>query len=183
LCDSDTLTQTVCCAASRGHCVRVLVDIGKHWFQNRQVDHLCAAESGELEPDDEDGLEGKVPREVVKHQTECNALGEIEEPKDDPVCKPLYVILVSGGLKRLEGKECWNSPSNEAGHGAGKGVNKVEKSEEKNAAKDGVRFGDLGALFKRVQNGIFRELLVELLDIVVGFVRCLYKDRVLLNFL
>jgi hypothetical protein len=111
-----------------------------------------------LEPDDEDRFEGKIPREVVKHQTERDALGEVEEPKDDPVCKPLNVILVSGGLERLEGQECWNCPSNEARHGAGKRVDKMEKSEEKNAAKYGVGFRNLGALFERIQNRIFHEL-------------------------
>lgn len=65
---------------------------------------------------------------------------------------------MSGGLKRLEGKERWNSPSNEAGHGAGQRVDKVEKSEKNDAAKNGIGLGDLSALFERIQNGIFREL-------------------------
>lgn len=65
---------------------------------------------------------------------------------------------MSGGLERLEGKERWNGPSNEAGHGAGERVEKVEKSEEENATKDGIGFGDLSALFKGRQNGILREL-------------------------
>jgi len=144
---------------------------------------LCAAESGQLEPDDEDRLEGKIPREVVKDNTKRDAFREVEKAKDDPVCEPLDVILVSGGLERLERKEGWNCPSNEGGYGTGEGVHEVEKKEEENAANDSVGFRDLSALFERVQNGIFRELLVELLNVVVGLVRCLYEDRVLLHFL
>jgi len=157
---TNTFAQAISCAA-RG-CNRVLVDIGEHGFQDRQVDDLCAAESGELEPDDEDCLESKIPWEVIKHQTECNAFREVEEAKDDPVCKPLDVILVSGGLDRLERKVCWNRPSNEGRHRASEGVHEVEKKEEEKTAKDGIGFRNLGALFKRIQNWIFRELLVEL---------------------
>jgi len=178
---TDTLAQTVSCAVRRCH--RILVDIGKHGFQDREVDNLGAAESRQLEPNDEDGLKGKIPREVVKHEAESNALGEVKEAKDNPVCEPLDVILVSGGLKRLKGKECWNCPSNEGGYGASERVHEVEESEEENGTEDCIRFGDLGTLFERVQNGIFRELLVELLDVVVCLVRCLYEDGVLLHFL
>lgn len=54
-----------------------------------------------MEPDDEDGLEGEVPGEVVQDYTEREALSEVEEPEDDPICEPLDIILVSGGLKAL----------------------------------------------------------------------------------
>jgi len=46
--------------------------VGKNGLDNIEVSHLGTTERGELEPDDEDGLEGKVPRNVV----EDNAKGE-----------------------------------------------------------------------------------------------------------
>lgn len=63
---------------------------------------LTYSESRELEPDDENSLEGEIPREVVQDYTKCKALGEVEEAKDNPICKPLNIILVSGGLERLK---------------------------------------------------------------------------------
>lgn len=111
-----------------------------------------------MEPDDEDGLEGEVPGEVVQDYTEREALSEVEEPEDDPICEPLDIILVSGGLEGFEREERGKSPANEVGHGASEGVDKVEKSEEDNTAKNEISFGHLCALFELVQDGVFREL-------------------------
>jgi hypothetical protein len=181
---SHTLTQTLSSAVGvGGDCTRVLGNVGENGFQDRQVYGLSAAEAGELEPDDEDGLEGEVPGEVVQNYTEQEALSEVEEPKYDPICEPLDVILVSGGLERLKREECRESPSNEVGHGASEGVDKVEKSEEDDTTKNKVCFGHLGALFKLVEDGVFRELLIKLVNVVAGLVRCLDVGRVFLDFL
>lgn len=52
----------------------------------------------ELEPEDEDTLEGKVPGDVIEDNTEADRLNEGEEAEDNPVREPLDVVLVSGGL-------------------------------------------------------------------------------------
>jgi len=43
---------------------------------------------GELEPEDKDGLEGKVPWEVVEDNSESKRLEIGQESKDDPVGEP-----------------------------------------------------------------------------------------------
>ena len=114
-----------------------------------------------MEPDDEDGLEGEVPREVVQNHPEHEALSEIKQAKDDPICEPLDIILVSGALEGFEREECGKSPANEVGYGASEGVDKVEKSEEEETTKSEISFRHLCPLFKLVQDGIFRELVVR----------------------
>jgi hypothetical protein len=57
-----------------------------------------------LEPDDEDGLEGEVPRDIVEDDTEGEGFEEVEETKDDPVGEPLYVIMRRGRFDGLEGE-------------------------------------------------------------------------------
>jgi len=57
------------------------------------IGDLSTSESGKLEPEDEKGLEGEVPREVVKKNSEGQGFEEVEETEDDPVSQPLNVIL------------------------------------------------------------------------------------------
>jgi len=63
---------------------------------------LGTAEDRKLEPKNEEGLEGEVPGEVVKDDTECKAFKEIEEAEDDPIGEPLYVVLRASRLECLE---------------------------------------------------------------------------------
>ena len=46
------------------------------------------AEGRELEPDDENGLEGEIPGEVVQHCAKGETLHKVEETKDDPISQP-----------------------------------------------------------------------------------------------
>lgn len=116
------------------------------------------AESGELEPKDESGLEGEVPREIVQNGAEGETLEEVEETENDPVRKPLNVILVARGLECLEGQVGRECPTNEVGNGGGKGVEEVEKGDKEDDANKGVRLGDLRALLKVDENRVLREL-------------------------
>ena len=46
-----------------------------------------------MEPDDKEGLEGEVPRDIIEDDTEGERFKEVEKAKDDPVGEPLYVIM------------------------------------------------------------------------------------------
>lgn len=116
-------------------------------------------EGWKLQPEDEHRLEGKVPWEVVKNHSECNALEEVEEPKNNPICEPLYVILVPGAFQRLEGEVARKGPSNEVRNRCGERVDKVEKGEEKNSAADEIGFWNLSSLLECVQHWVLCELL------------------------
>lgn len=111
-----------------------------------------------MEPDDEDCLEGKVPGDVVEHETKGETLGEVEETKDDPISEPLDVIVGGWGFDCLEGEIGGEGPSYKVGNGCGKGIECVEYEEEEDAAKDDVSLGDLGALLQDEEGGVLGEL-------------------------
>jgi hypothetical protein len=129
-----------------------------HGTKGKKRKRNTHAEGRELQPQDEDGLEGKIPGEVIEDGAESEALKEVEKAKDDPVGEPLDVILGRGRLDGFEGEIRGEGPADEIGDERGEGVDKVEKDEERGGANNGVRFGDLGALLERVEDRIFRQL-------------------------
>lgn len=116
------------------------------------------SESGELEPKDEDGLEGKVPWDVVEDDAEGHGFQEVEETENDPVGEPLNIILVTCGFKSFEREERREGPTDKVGDWCGKGVDAVEESEQCDSTENKVRLGHLGALLDVVQHGIFGQL-------------------------
>ena len=119
------------------------------------------AESRELEPEDEYGLESVIPGNIVEHQSQCDTLGESEEPKDDPVSQPLDIIIASGRLDSLDRKISRKQPSNEIGNGWGESVDGVENSKEDDTTNECVTLWNLSTLFEIVEDGILGELCNE----------------------
>lgn len=74
---------------------------------------MTYSESRQLKPEDENCLEGKVPGQIVQHQTEHSAFQEVEKSKDNPVSEPLDVVLMTGCLKGLERKISGDTPPDE----------------------------------------------------------------------
>lgn len=129
---------------------------------------LAYSECRELEPEDEERLEGEIPWEVVENDAEGEGLGEVEEPKDDPVSQPLDVILWSGRLERLERQKGGETPTKEVRNGSGERVEGMENEEERNRADDDVRLGHLSALLESLQGGIVVELSLRRVSVVLG---------------
>jgi len=152
-------------------------------LQDVEIGDLCATEGRELEPEGEDSLEGEVPREVVEDDTESEALDEVEATEYDPVCEPLDIILRLGRFESLEGKVSRETPADEIRNGCGERVEEMEEGDQKEQANDGVGLGHLSALFEVVKDWVLGELLVKLVDVVVGGVRRLNKGGVLLDLL
>ena len=116
------------------------------------------AELRELEPEDEEALEGKVPGEVVEDDAAGEALEEGEEAEDDPVGQPLHVVLVAGALERADGEVGGGGPADEIRDGGRERVDAVEEDEEEGGAEEGVALGHLRALLERVQERVLGEL-------------------------
>ena len=116
------------------------------------------ASDRELEPEDEDGLERKVPGEVVEDDAEGEGLEEVEEAEDDPVGEPLDVIGMARRLEGLDGEEGGEGPADEVGDGRREGVDAVEDGEEKDGTEESVALGHLSALLERVQSRVLGEL-------------------------
>lgn len=78
-----------------------------------------------MEVEDEEGLASEIPREIVQHCPQREALGEVEETEDDPVCQPLNVIIVTRSLEGLDGKIGGERPTEQIGDGGSKRVDGV----------------------------------------------------------
>jgi len=104
--------------------------------------HAC---SGELEPENENGLEGIVEGEVVEDHADGKRLDEVEKAKDDPIGQPLDVVILTRGLKGAEAEVSGKSPADEVGGGCSEGVDEDEEGAEDGAAKDEGGLGDLDA--------------------------------------
>jgi len=142
---------------------------------------LSTADAGELEPDDEGRFESEIPRDIVENKAEGEAFEEIEKAEDNPVSEPLDVIM---GRRRFDGFERevgGKTPTHEVGYGSGEGIESVEYDDEEKTSQNCVHFGNLGALFKIVQDRVLCELFVKLVDVVACFVLGLNDERVLLK--
>ena len=122
------------------------------------------ASDRELEPEDEDGLEGEIPGEVVEDDAESEAFREVEEAEDDPVREPLDVIGVARALERLDGEIGGKSPAHEIRDRRRKRVDGVENSKQDDGTEESVALGHLSALLEGVQDGILGELAGESCD-------------------
>ncbi len=116
------------------------------------------AGSWELEPENENGLEGVVEGEVVEKDAEGKRLDEIEEAKDDPVRQPLDVVILARGLEGTEAEVGGKSPADEVGGGCGEGVDKDEEGAEDGAAEDQSGLRDLRAGLDVEEHGVARQL-------------------------
>lgn len=103
-------------------------------------------EGRQLQPQDKDGLEREIPGEVVEDDAEGKALEEVEEAKNDPVGKPLDVVLGAGRLDGLEREVRGETPADEIGDEGGEGVDEVEDDEKRGSTNDRVGLGHLRAL-------------------------------------
>lgn len=101
-------------------------NVGEHGLEDSVVSSFGTSEVRQLQPDNEESLEGKVPGNVVQNHAKHDALDKGEETENDPICQPLNIILGRRGLDSLEGEISRKCPSNEGGDGGGERVEKVE---------------------------------------------------------
>jgi len=145
------------------------------------VSNLSTSEGRELEPENEEGLEGIIPGKVVEDNTEAKRLDKGEGAENDPVSQPLNIIIARGrleGLERQEGGEC---PTEKVRNGSSERVESVEKEKKGDGADDHVRFGNLSPLFQILQHWVLVELFIELANVVAGLPLGLNIDGVVLD--
>jgi len=76
--------------------------VRKKRLDDVEISNLCAAERWELEPDNEDALEGEVPGNVVEEDGEGERLKEVEKAEHGPVGEPLDVVVCRWALNSLK---------------------------------------------------------------------------------
>ena len=116
------------------------------------------AGSGELEPENENGLECIVEGEVVEEWAEGKGLDEIEEAKDDPVRQPLDVVILGRSLDGAETEVGGKSPADEVRGGCSEGVDKDEEGADDGTTEDQSGLGDLGAFLDVEEDGVAGQL-------------------------
>jgi len=85
-------------------------DVEEDRLQKVEVDGLGATEGRELEPHDQDRLEGKVPGDIIEEDAKGEAFQKVEEAEDHPVGEPLDVVMGRRRLDSLEGQIGWETP-------------------------------------------------------------------------
>lgn len=50
-------------------------------------------ESWKLEPNNEDGFQSVVPRDVIQNKANGKGFQKVEESENDPICEPLYIVV------------------------------------------------------------------------------------------
>jgi len=144
---------------------------------------LGATECGKLKPDDEHCLEGEEPWNVVEKDGEGETFNEVEETEDNPICQPLYIVVVSLSFKSLHREVSRDDPANKVGNRRREGVEGVENNEEHHTTEEGVALWNLRALLESSEGRILRKLLIKLVNVVIGLILSLDEGRVLLDLL
>jgi len=166
---------------------RVLSTLGPNVVNDgtadRVVEGLCTLGGRELEPENESGLDGEVPWNVVQDNAESDALDEGEPAEDDPVCQPLNVVIVTGSLESAEGEVGGEGPTDEVGDGESEGVDEDKADEGDGGDESTVGLGDLSLLFELDKDGVLAQLFVELSDVLEEAVLALLDYWVSLDLL
>lgn len=71
------------------------------------------AEGRQLQPNNENCLEGVIPGDIVENKTDGETFKEVEEAEYDPVGQPLDVVMRRRGFEGLEGEIGRKTPANE----------------------------------------------------------------------
>jgi len=156
----------------------LVVRVSEEGAQDTVVEGASAASGRELEPENEDGLEGIVEGEIVEDDADGKRLDKVEKAEDHPVRQPLDVVLMPGRLECAEAEVGWESPADEVRRGRSEGVDEDEEGAEDSTAEGQHRLGDLHAGLDVVEDWVARELFVELGVVVLGLVGGLDVHRV-----
>jgi len=128
--------------------------------------NLCTAEYWESEPQSKDKLEGVVEWEPVDGID--GALKQSQEGKNDPVSQPLCIIGLGCAEQSLKGVVPRNSESSEIGQELSCNVEEDEEEVCSNDTKEGICLGDTGLPLEVGEGRVFRQLFVDLGDVVLG---------------
>lgn len=135
------------------------------WNEEGTEDEIGTLEGRERKPEEEDELEGIVEGEPVDDADE--ALDNGEERENDPVCKPLRVVVFRGGEKRFKRVVTRDDEAGEVGQELTAEVEDDKEEVESDQADDSIRLRDSGLLLEINKSRVPGELSVELADVVL----------------
>jgi hypothetical protein len=131
-------------------------------------DDLGTASDWEGHPEDQDKLEYIVEWEPVDSIDQ--ALKNGEEGINDPVCQPLSVIDLASTEERIQRIVSWDYETGKVDQEFTPNVKEDEEEVEPDESEEDIDLGNAGLFLEVVEDRIFRELLVELRDLVLSLI-------------
>jgi len=129
---------------------------------------LSTTSLGESKPEDEDELECVVEWEPV--DSIDGTFEDSEESEHNPVCKPLGVVTLPYAEESLEGIVTRNDESSQVGQQLPCDIEEDEKEVECDKPEKSIDLGEAGLFLEIVQNLIFRKLLINGSNVVLGLI-------------
>lgn len=137
----------------------------EHWGKERAEDNLGTAEGGQREPKEEDELEREVERKPINNVHEV--LEDSKKSKDDPVSEPLGIVRLAGREESIQRVVARNDEASQIRQKLAAEVKDDQQEVECDEAGNGVGLGHAGRALEVVEERIFRQLSVELVDIAL----------------
>jgi len=131
-------------------------------------DDLGSSSLGKGHPEDENELEDVVEWEPVNGVDQ--ALNHCEEGVDNPISQPLCIINLAGAEQCIERVITWNQKSGEVDQEFTGNIEEDQEEVKTDQPEEGIDLGDRGLFLEVVQDGVFGQLLIDLSDLVLGFV-------------
>jgi len=152
----------------RGGAASLGEEAGEDRLDERSEDDLGSIGHGEGHPQDQDELEHIVEGEPVDGIDDT--LKNREEGVDNPVCQPLGVINLGGTEQCLQRVVSRNHESSKVDEEFAADVKEDKEEVETDQAEEGIDLGDAGLFLEVVEDRVLGELLIDLRDLVLGFI-------------
>jgi len=136
--------------------------------KERAEDNLSAVGHGQGHPQDQDELEDVVEGEPVDGIDD--ALKDSEESIDDPVRQPLGIISLVTTEQRLERIVSGYDEAGKVDEELASDVKEDKEEVETDKAEEGIDLWNTGLFLEVVEHRILAKFLIDLRDLVLGFV-------------
>jgi hypothetical protein len=131
-------------------------------------DNLSTTEGRQREPQEEDELEDKVEGKPVDNVDK--AFQDSEEGEDDPVGKPLGVVVGVVCEESAERVVAGNDEASKVGQKLATHVEDNEEEVEGSEANDTIGFGNASLLLEVVEGGVLGQLSVQSAQVVLSLI-------------
>jgi len=141
---------------------------GEHWLKERAEYDLRTTSCRKSHPEHEDEFEGIVEWKPV--YSVYSTLEDGEEGIDNPISQPLSIIRLARTEECLERVVARNDKAGSIDEELSSDVEEDEEEIDSDEAEEGIDLGHAGLLLEVVEQRILGQLLVDLVDLVLGFI-------------
>jgi hypothetical protein len=145
-----------------------LEEASENWVEERSEDNLSAISGRKGHPQDQDELEDIVEWEPVDGIDD--ALEDGKESIDNPVRQPLSIINLATAKPGLERVVPRDDEASEVDEELASDVEEDEEEVESDEAEEDIDLGNVGLLLEIVEDRVLAKFLIDLRDLMLGFV-------------